>query len=89
MNDRRSEPRILLVQHEARHRYALAQTLWEAGMLEAFYTDATAHSPLGCVAALMARFVACPGRMRASLGEKLPVFQPTGFSRLTVFCGPT
>ena len=50
MSDRRSEPRILLVQHGARHRYALAQTLWEAGMLEAFYTDATAHSPLGCVA---------------------------------------
>lgn len=45
--------RVILAQHGSRHRYALPQALESVGMLEAFYTDFSAHSFLGrCASAI-------------------------------------
>ncbi len=40
-------PKVLVCQHGARRRYAVARILEEAGMLAALYTDSCAHSWLG------------------------------------------
>lgn len=44
--------RVVACQHGARRRYAVPRMLEQAGVLERFYTDSTAHSPLGRFAAL-------------------------------------
>lgn len=49
------QPRVLLVQHGARHRYALAAALHRAGMLEAIGTDTTAYTRVGRSARLLSR----------------------------------
>jgi hypothetical protein len=38
---------VLVCQHGARHRYAVARILEEAGMLARLYTDSSQYSPLG------------------------------------------
>jgi glycosyltransferase involved in cell wall biosynthesis len=39
--------KVLVCQHGARHRYAVARILEEAGMLSRLYTDSSRYSPLG------------------------------------------
>ena len=39
--------KVLVCQHGARHRYAVARLLDEAGMLSRLYTDSSQYSPLG------------------------------------------
>jgi glycosyltransferase involved in cell wall biosynthesis len=48
-------PRILVCQHGARRRYAIARMLERAGMLAALYTDSSARSFLGGCSALLGR----------------------------------
>ena len=43
--------RVIVAQHGARRHYAIPRLLERAGMLEALYTDSSAYSPLGRVAA--------------------------------------
>jgi glycosyltransferase involved in cell wall biosynthesis len=48
-----NKPRIIVCQHGARRRYAVARMLERAGMLEALYTDSCEHSFLGKFAKAM------------------------------------
>ena len=50
-----SVPHVLVCQHGARRRYAIARMLEKAGMLAALYTDSSAHSLLGRCSALLGR----------------------------------
>ena len=50
---------MIVAQHGSRHRYALPRLLESAGMLEAFYTDSTAYSPLGACASLFSFIGRC------------------------------
>lgn len=58
-------PRILLAQHGARHRYSLARALYEAGLLEVFCTDSSAHSFAGRVARASSRLYPASPRIGA------------------------
>lgn len=49
MRENVSNRKVLVVQHGARHRYAIPRLFEEAGMLAALYTDSCACSPLGRV----------------------------------------
>jgi glycosyltransferase involved in cell wall biosynthesis len=48
-----SSPRVLVVQHGARHRYAIPRMLHELGYLAGLYTDSSSHSILGAVASVL------------------------------------
>lgn len=48
-----TNPRVIVCQHGARHRYAIAKILEKADMLEALYTDSCEYSMLGKIANAM------------------------------------
>jgi glycosyltransferase involved in cell wall biosynthesis len=64
-----AQPSVLVVHPEARHNYALPAAFAEAGMLEAFYTDACAGRGLGKLAERIA-LLPLPGSLRR-LSERL------------------
>lgn len=49
--------RVIVCQPGSRQRYAIPRMLEEAGMLEALYTDSTAHSPLGKISRVLSPFI--------------------------------
>lgn len=63
------KPQVLACQHGARRRYAVPRMLERAGMLAAFYTDSSAHSPLGKCASLFGR--RAPEAMRRLAGREI------------------
>ena len=48
-----SSPRVLVIQHGARHRYAIPRMLHESEYLAGLYTDSSSHSNLGAVASVL------------------------------------
>jgi glycosyltransferase involved in cell wall biosynthesis len=51
-----AKPRVIVCQHGARHRYAVARLLEDAGMLSALYTDSSAYSVTGRFATALNKF---------------------------------
>ena len=76
------KPRVLVCQHGARRRYAVARILEEAGMLTALYTDSSAHSHLGKAAKLVAPIA--NGRVQRLLHRKIVGIPRKKFSAQTV-----
>jgi len=52
--------KVLVCQHGARHRYAIARILEEAGMLSRLYTDSSQYSPLGRICRRLGRHIGGP-----------------------------
>ena len=51
-----NEPKVLVCQHGARHRYAIPRMLNEAGLLSAFYTDSSEESHVGKIVKFIGAF---------------------------------
>jgi len=63
------EPRILVCQHGARHRYAVPRMLETADMLAALYTDSSALSMLGACAAFCGKYA--PAALKRLANRKI------------------
>lgn len=66
---------VLVVQHGARHRYAIPRLLEEAGMLTALYTDSCVRSPVGRLASRLSSLTSKTSRMQA-LASRNPLGIP-------------
>jgi hypothetical protein len=65
--------KVLVCQHGARHRYAIARILEEAGMLSRLYTDSSEHSILGRISRRLGRRIRGPiGRLSNREIEGIP-----------------
>lgn len=78
--NKQSGVQVLVCQHGSRHRYAIPRMLEEDGILAGLYTDSTAYSPIGRLAAFLKRFGLVWPRMDALLARC-----PPGIPRSKVF----
>ena len=76
-------PRVIVVQTGARHNYAIPRILEYANMLEALYTDSTAHSLLGRMAGWI------PSAWRPASAQRLSQRQVVGVPQEKVFSTDT